>query len=174
MNILIAEDDQDVTDLYRIAFESRGHNVTITYDGRECLKTYEDAFVLMRQANEKPLVSAPFDVVVLDYKMQKLDGLCVAKKIINLNSNQRIILASAFVVEAFEESILQLQRVIEMIQKPFEPILLAQLVEDTSVAKGLRNINEKLTMQALGQGRWHGQLVGELLDTLKKVQGIGF
>jgi CheY-like chemotaxis protein len=38
--------------------------------------------------------SSPFDVVVLDYRMPKKDGTEVAKEILDLNPNQRIIFES--------------------------------------------------------------------------------
>ncbi|MER3408339.1 MAG: hypothetical protein C4292_06355, partial [Nitrososphaera sp.] len=75
MDILVAEDDKSMADLYRIALESKGHNVTITYDGQECLAVYRKAIERLAQSNKKPSKYEPFDVVVLDYRMPRLDGL---------------------------------------------------------------------------------------------------
>jgi CheY-like chemotaxis protein len=38
----------------------------------------------------------PFDAVILDYKMSKINGMQVAKEILAVNSHQRIIFASAY------------------------------------------------------------------------------
>ena len=44
-----------------------------------------------------PSTTSPFDVVVLDYKMPGKDGMEVAKEILTINPDQRIIFASAYV-----------------------------------------------------------------------------
>lgn len=38
----------------------------------------------------------PFDLVVLDYKMPKINGMEVAKEIFGISWRQRIVLASAY------------------------------------------------------------------------------
>ncbi len=43
--------------------------------------------------------------MILDYKMPKKDGLQVAKDILELKPDQRIIFASAYLEEALEDSI---------------------------------------------------------------------
>lgn len=42
MNILIAEDDNDISALYKTLLEARNHKVTLTSNGEECLKTYHE------------------------------------------------------------------------------------------------------------------------------------
>ena len=44
MKILIAEDDYNIAMQYRIALENRNHEVLLTYDGEDCLKSYHEAF----------------------------------------------------------------------------------------------------------------------------------
>jgi CheY-like chemotaxis protein len=40
MRILIAEDDPDISKLYKKAFEKRNHNVVLTASGDTCIQTY--------------------------------------------------------------------------------------------------------------------------------------
>lgn len=142
MNILIAEDQQDTATLYRIALESRGHSVTITSDGLQCLQKYEEA---SRKASAETTSQTPFDAVVLDYRMPKLDGLDTAKAILKINPEQRIIFASAYVKETLHDAVKNLDKVVELIEKPFEPKALVELVENTSAIQELREINELVT-----------------------------
>jgi CheY-like chemotaxis protein len=44
MLILIAEDDLDISALYKKALEKRKHSVVLTYTGEACLENYLDAF----------------------------------------------------------------------------------------------------------------------------------
>jgi CheY-like chemotaxis protein len=165
MKVLIAEDDRSMCELYKIALESRGHHVAISYDGRECVEKYKQA---LNDGKQKDL----FDVVVLDYRMPKIDGLEAAKEILRLNKNQRIIFASAYVKETLMDSVKHLEQVVELIQKPFEPKILADLVEDTSTTKELKEINKLVANLDANQPT--EQQISELLDLLKRIQKVDF
>jgi CheY-like chemotaxis protein len=91
----------------------------------------------------RPGVS-PFDVVVLDYKMPGKDGMEVAREILDLNPDQRIIFASAYVQETLEDSVKQLKRVVELLQKPFEIQALIDTIEDKEVYQELKKIMIKI------------------------------
>lgn len=67
---------------------------------------------MVRAKKKKQGQTQPFDVVVLDYKMPKLDGLQVAKQILNWNPMQRVIFASAFVMETLRDSVKELEQVV--------------------------------------------------------------
>ena len=112
MRILIAEDESDISHTYRVALESRNHNVHIADNGISCLRIYREKLASRRQTssdkskkyNNKPQdpstsATSPYDVVVLDYKMPGKDGMEVAKEILTINPDQRIIFASAYVKE---------------------------------------------------------------------------
>ena len=47
----------------------------------------------------------PFDAVILDYKMQDMDGIEVANEILEINPQQRIIFASAYIKETLLDSV---------------------------------------------------------------------
>jgi CheY-like chemotaxis protein len=174
LQILIADDDVDAAELYRASLEARGHIVTITLDGQECVNAYRNAIDRLKQAGKRSSNTAPFDAVILDYKMPRIDGLEAAKEILRINVSQRIIFASAFVKETLMESVKELNQVMELIQKPFEPDLLVDLVEDTTMISRLGDLNSLVTdiTKKNGNAPDSGQ-IDNLLQLLKKIQKSG-
>jgi CheY-like chemotaxis protein len=96
-----------------------------------CLEKYHAA---AKTASHLPA----FDVVVLDYRMPGLDGLDVAKEILRLRPDQRIIFASAYTEETLRESIRNLKMFIELLQKPFEPTVLVEIIEGNMVYEQMK------------------------------------
>ena len=135
MKILVAEDDPDIARLYELALKSRKHDVIITEDGEKCLEAYHEALKLTNWANN----DSPFDVVVLDYRMPKKDGMEVAEEILALNPQQRIIFASAYVKDALADAIKQFNHVVELIPKPFKINVLIDTIENEVIYKALEN-----------------------------------
>jgi len=62
--------------------------------------------------------------------MPKLDGFEVARKIISSNPHQRIILASAYSKEIFDDAAEYFNLPIEIIQKPFSGSKFIELIEN--------------------------------------------
>ena len=60
-----------------------------------------------------------YNVVVLDHKMPGTNRMDVAKEILGIDPHQRIIFPSAYVEETLQESVKQLKKVVELMQKPF-------------------------------------------------------
>ncbi|MEO9364180.1 MAG: response regulator, partial [Nitrososphaera sp.] len=114
MKILVAEDEPNIAKVYKISFEERGHEVIVTHNGVECLEEYRHHIETGGQS------AVPFDVVLLDYRMPKKDGMEVAREILALVPKQRIIFVSAYVLETLQDAVKTLSRVVEMMQKPFE------------------------------------------------------
>ena len=123
MKILIAEDEEDIALVYEKALETREHEVVITFNGEDCLKTYHDRFYYMKF----PTLSSPwrynmnispFDVLLLDYRLPDMNGMEVAKEILTVNPHQRIIFVSAYVKETLQDSVKQLRQIVELMQKP--------------------------------------------------------
>jgi CheY-like chemotaxis protein len=99
MKVLLAEDGKDTATLYNMALEERGHQVTITNNGQDCLEVYHKKLQNVTLNTDPSKHVQPFDAVILDYKMPKINGMEVAKEILAVNSHQRIIFASAQVKE---------------------------------------------------------------------------
>ena len=168
MKILVAEDEPNIAKVYKISFEERGHEVIVTHNGVECIEEYT------RHLGETGGYSTvPFDVVLLDYRMPKKDGMEVAREILALVPKQRIIFVSAYVLETLQDAVKTLSRVVEMMQKPFEIDDLVSLVEDTSIWNGLEQLNVNIG-ELRKMNATHEQLLGlyEGLRTLQKGRGI--
>lgn len=80
MRILIAEDEVQIAESLKKNFIDEGHSVSIAADGSEALKLID---------------SINYDVVLLDWKMPKVTGLEVCKKIRVNNYHVPVILITA-------------------------------------------------------------------------------
>jgi DNA-binding NtrC family response regulator len=109
-----------------------------------------------------------FDVVVLDYRMPKENGMNVAKEILRLNPHQRLIFASAYVKETLFDSIRQLRHVVELIQKPFELDMLINIIEDETSYKKLQELNEYL--KELNEFDLTQEQVKDLLESIERLR----
>jgi CheY-like chemotaxis protein len=127
LNILIAEDDQDIVRMYVKIFENKTNHITVATDGEECLRIYNEKFKEITVAMNS--YDQPFDILILDYKMPNIDGFEVAKRIISINPRQRIILASAYGKDIFEDAAEYFNLPIDILQKPFSRMQLIGLVE---------------------------------------------
>jgi CheY-like chemotaxis protein len=81
-NILLVDDNPDGLLVRRTLLEELGYGVFVAQNGEEGLKLFE---------------SADFDLVVTDYRMPRMDGAELIRRIRKLNPNARIILLSGFV-----------------------------------------------------------------------------
>jgi CheY-like chemotaxis protein len=172
MRILIAEDDPEAVQAYKDALHSRNHQVTITRNGEECLKLYNKILNRPKKEKEKENksknASSSFDVVVLDYKMPKKDGMEVAKEIFDLNPEQRIVFVSAYVRDTLEDSVKQLKRVVELIQKPFDIDVFIDTIEDIEVYEGLKNL--VVNVRQIKDNNPTKKQINELIEGLRKIQ----
>ena len=115
--------------------------------------------------------SSPFDAVVLDYRMPKKDGLEVAKEILALNPSQRIIFASAYVKETLRESVRELRQVVELMQKPFLPEALVDIVEDTEAYPELKKLFVNVSkMSEIDFENPTPDQIRDIFEGLKKIQ----
>lgn len=170
MRILIAEDEQNIAETYKLFFEDHNHQVVLTGDGEECVREYKSALEGLKpeELTEHGIQKTPFDAVILDYKMPKKDGMEAAKEILAMSSKQRIIFASAYVLDTLQEAVKDLGRVVELVQKPFEIEELISLVEDDKIWKELEKFNTNV--KALKKMDLSHNAIVELLEGLKKIQ----
>lgn len=121
MKILIADDERDVTSAYKVVLEERNHDLVVTDNGEACLEAYREKF---RNSIAGPETTNnqqdPFDIVILDYKMPRMNGIEVAKEILRINPRQRIIICSAYPEKAFSDSLRHLGKFIKVVEKPFD------------------------------------------------------
>jgi CheY-like chemotaxis protein len=161
LKVLIAEDERDIALSYKLALERHDHLVSTSYDGSDCIRQYRNEYQSTRDrtiphreykskknvgkrqrglvANSKSeSLPSPYDVVVLDYKMPGKNGMEVAKEILQINPNQRIIFASAYVIETLKDAVKELNRVVELLQKPFTMEAFVSTIEYNEAYEGLK------------------------------------
>lgn len=188
MRILIAEDEYAISMQYQIVLEERGHEVTITDNGEECLKAY---MISLLSTSDHPLATSaasidsfdtrdrvsfvhkthpPFDVVVLDYKMPKKDGLETAQAILDLCPSQRIMFASAYTIQTLTEAVKSLHKIVELLQKPFDLEYFVDSVEDKVLYEQLERLNVRVR-ELRDFNVTNPQLI-DLLTEVKKLQSM--
>ncbi|MDE1762847.1 MAG: response regulator [Thaumarchaeota archaeon] len=127
--ILIAEDNQDLTETYKNALENIGYAVTTARSGDECLQTYFD-YLKNNNVSEPPL-----DVIILDQKMPGMDGIDVAREIQRLDPKQRIIFVTGYGTDVIKK-LSDLKEKVEVMNKPFAlKALISQIEGHASVRK---------------------------------------
>lgn len=164
MKILIAEDEHNILTPYKIILESRGHQVFTAEDGMMCMQVYKEALEKL----PKDAKNAPFDVVLLDYRMPKKDGIQVAKEIFDLVINQRIVFVSAYVRTVLIDSANKLPTIVEMLQKPFELDVLVEIVEEQETLNHLKEFGIGIKGKLVNFPN-HNELV-KLLESLLEMQ----
>jgi CheY-like chemotaxis protein len=166
MRILLAEDDKDTATLYNRALEERGHQVIITNNGKGCLDVYHKELQNITLNTDPSKHIQPFDAVVLDYKMPKINGMQVAKELLAVNSHQRIIFASAYVKETLIDSVQQLNKIVELIQKPFGEDVLVDAIEDKEIYAELQKL--KVNVDDIKAANLRHEQLRNLIEILKK------
>jgi len=123
LNILIAEDEEDIAEQYKMGFEDRGHKVTITYNGVECINVYRRARQTLN--DEEPII---YDAVIIDHNMPLKNGAILAEEIREINPEQTIVFATAYGnqlitgLDSFED--------VDILAKPLSIKNLIRLVEE--------------------------------------------
>jgi DNA-binding response OmpR family regulator len=137
LRILIAEDELNLALSYKKALEKHKHEVLVTPDGEKCLVCYKNSLKQNPQLQDR----SHFDAVILNYKMLKKDGMEVAKEILELNPNQRIIFVSAHVKDPLVDPEVHLKQIVEFMQEPFDTSALVETIEDKEIYCGLEKLN---------------------------------
>lgn len=164
MRILIAEDEPAISMQYCIVLKERGHDVTLADNGEQCVAEYLSA----SEAKAGLMTKPPFDLVVLDYRMPKKDGLQAAKEILTFCPSQRLMFASAYTAQTLMEAVKSLHKVVELLQKPFDLEYFVDAVEDKALYEQLERLNVRVR-DLRDHNVTHSQLIG-LLEGVEKLQ----
>lgn len=132
MKILVAEDEHVIANSYKLLLESRNHEVIICSDGEQCLQTYDEharrnKHSVRSRTKTGNKAAPPFDLLILDYRMPKKNGIEVAEQILAKVPEQRIVIASAYSHEISESK--GFAQNVQMLHKPFEFDAFVSLVE---------------------------------------------
>ncbi|MFX1537087.1 MAG: response regulator [Promethearchaeota archaeon] len=83
----IVDDDEDIVVLFEEFLRMKGHYVVAkAFNGEEAVETYKK---LVKNSETRP------DIVLMDHRMPKKDGLTATKEILAINPNCIIIFISA-------------------------------------------------------------------------------
>lgn len=178
MRILIAEDEDKIAESYRLVLKSRGHQVMVTKDGKSCVDKYMQEWKKTPQTKksvasslEEPVeIITPFGVVILDYRMPIMDGMEAARRILTAVPDQRIVFASAYLKETLLESLKHLNRIIELLSKPFSLDQLVSVVEDEHLYKQLHELN--VDIERLKSWKPSHVQIFDLLEGLIKIRNL--
>ena len=110
--ILIVEDNEDLTEGVRWALEQEGFKVTAVTSG-------EEATSLIQSKN--------FDLSLIDLKLPGMDGIRVMYNLLDLDSEARVIIMTAYKVETLLAEV-QNRGAIAILRKPFEVEELLKLI----------------------------------------------
>lgn len=168
-NLLLMEDDPEISSLYAQLLKDRGHKVKLAHTAEQCLKIYAKRLHRAQMRGNSLRHVQPYDVVILDYKMPDRNGIEVAKEIQAINSHQRIIFVSAFVKEWFD-SIKELKSPVEFLQKPVSNKKLIDTIELTEVYEQLERLN--IDTEAFKQARISHEVLKEIIVIVKKSRSM--
>ena len=168
LKLLVGEDHYDTSILYKTALEDRGHEVRIENNGEDSLKNYQRELQKVILNTDPTKHIPPYDSVILDCKMPKINGIEVGKEILAVNPRQRIIFASAYPLsdESLIEPIQGMKPDVEILQKPFTQQTLVDKVEDKEIYSELQQLNVDIDCIKAADFR-HDQL-REMLQILRK------
>ncbi len=134
LQVLIAEDEEDIGSQYSLVLKALGHKVYLTKDGEECLRKYRGFL-----GNNSP----PFDVVVIDYFMPIKDGISVANEILKMCPEQRIIFVSGHGPKLLS-GLKDFEDKIEILVKPIPLTALISIIENRRQKEIVKNLYSKL------------------------------
>ncbi len=116
-NILIIDDNKDITGLFKTILESVGHKCTTVHDGKKGLEM---------------LHTKSFDLTLLDLAMPDMSGtdvLDVVKNDPNLKSSKILIITASSPTDAEMERIRKEYRILDIVKKPINKVKLLHTVE---------------------------------------------
>jgi DNA-binding response OmpR family regulator len=130
---LIIDDDKDITDLFTIYLESNGYNVDAYTNPIEAINNF---------------TKNSHDLILLDLKMPKMDGMTLYHKIKEIDNNVIICLTTADInyIQQLQKGIIDIEKIVL-----YKPILLKDLKNkiDWLLSRQEINSNKPTTMMIL-------------------------
>jgi len=157
-HILIVDDEERMRHLLSIMLTRKGHRVEQAGDGVEALEMIE---------------STPFDMLITDIKMPRLDGIGLLKKVMEMDIPCPVVFITAF---ATVESAVEAMRLgaTDYITKPFEDNRILLTVERTLNVSRIMAENKDLRREledAVGVEKivYESREMSEIIDLASKV-----
>jgi two-component system response regulator PilR (NtrC family) len=156
--ILVADDEQSMREFLDIMLEKEGYKVSLASNGEEVVKLIDNDL---------------FDLVLLDIRMPKLDGISALKKIKAIAPETIVIMITAYAsadtaIKAMKEG------AYDYITKPFKVEEIKLIIKNALEKKNLQK--ENVLLRQVVRDRFHfGNIIGQsskmvsLYDLLEKV-----
>jgi len=120
---LIIDDDKDITDLFAIYLESNGYNVYTYTNPVEAINNFR---------------KNSHDLIILDLKMPKMDGMTLYHKIKEIDNNVIICFSTADInyIQQLQKGIIDIEKIVL-----YKPVLLKDLKNKIDWLLSLQEIN---------------------------------
>ena len=156
--ILVADDEQSMREFLDIMLKKEGYKVSLASNGEEVVKLIDNDL---------------FDLVLMDIRMPKLDGISALKKIKSTSPETVVIMITAYAsadtaIKAMKEG------AYDYITKPFKVEEIKLIINNALEKKNLQK--ENILLKRVVRDRYHfGNIIGQspkmmaLYDLLEKV-----
>jgi len=156
--ILVADDEQSMREFLDIMLKKEGYKVSLASNGEEVVKLIDNDL---------------FDLVLMDIRMPKLDGISALKKIKSTSPETVVIMITAYAsadtaIKAMKEG------AYDYITKPFKVEEIKLIINNALEKKNLQK--ENILLKQVVRDRYHfGNIIGQspkmmaLYDLLEKV-----
>ncbi len=111
-NILVAEDDKELCEGFRMVFESEGFKVTIVSSGEEAISSFENN---------------NFDLTLMDVQLPGMDGIEAFLNILELKPDAKVIIMTAYKINSLLAEV-ESRGAISILRKPFEMEQVLELI----------------------------------------------
>jgi len=156
--ILVADDEQSMREFLDIMLKKEGYKVSLASNGEEVVKLIENDL---------------FDLVLLDIRMPKVDGISALKKI-KANSPETIVIMITAYASADTAIRAMKEGAYDYITKPFKVEEIKLIIKNALEKKNLQK--ENILLKQVVRDRFHfGNIIGQsskmvaLYDLLEKV-----
>ena len=156
--ILVADDEQSMREFLDIMLKKEGYKVSLASNGEEVVKVVENDL---------------FDLILLDIRMPKLDGISALKKI-KANSPETIVIMITAYASADTAIKAMKEGAYDYITKPFKVEEIKLIIKNALEKKNLQK--ENTLLKQVVRNRYHfGNIIGQspkmtvLYDLLEKV-----
>jgi two-component system response regulator PilR (NtrC family) len=156
--ILVADDEQSMREFLDIMLKKEGYKVSLASNGEEVVKVVENDL---------------FDLILLDIRMPKLDGISALKKI-KANSPETIVIMITAYASADTAIKAMKEGAYDYITKPFKVDEIKLIIKNALEKKSLQK--ENILLKQAVRDRFHfGNIIGQspkmvaLYDLLEKV-----